>query len=180
MHKSARLPASPRPQRRFARLAVVPVLAAAVLATVQVTTASAAPASAWHVSSTIAVGDVPNQFALSPDTARLYVTAGGGIDIIDTSTNTVIASAATPTSVTGIAVAPTGDIYAVSSAGTVYIIDPQTNTVIDNIAVESNSIGMTASGDAVYVASPTSGTFRSSTPPPIPSNQQCPSERTRP
>ena len=139
MLNSARPSASPRPQRRIARLAVLPILIAAVLATAQVPAASAAPASAWEVSSTIAVGQAPNQFAVSPDAARLYVTAGEGIDIIDTATNTVVARASTPASVGGIAVSPSGEIYVVGSAGTAYVIDPQTYTVVDDIAVEPNS-----------------------------------------
>ncbi|MDJ0395839.1 YncE family protein [Rhodococcus sp. G-MC3] len=158
MLNSVRPSASPRP-RRITRLAVLPFLTAAVLATTQVPAAGAAPASAWDVSSTIAVGQAPNQFAFSPDATRLYVTAGEGIDVIDTATNTVVTRAATPASVGGIAVAPSGDIYVAGSAGTVYVIDPQTYTVVDDIAVEPNFNGMTASGDAVYVTNPTSGTI---------------------
>ncbi|SNT47694.1 PQQ-binding-like beta-propeller repeat protein [Rhodococcoides kyotonense] len=150
--------ASSTPVRRFTRLAVLPVLTAVALVTALAPAVSAAPgAAAWEVSSTVGVGPGPNQFAFSPDATRLYVTAGDGVDVIDTATNQAISRVSVPSSVGGIAVTPAGDIYVAGSAGIVYVIDPDTSTVVAEVALEVGAIGMTISGDSVYVTNGTTG-----------------------
>ena len=91
------------------------------------------------VIATIPVGDSPTYLAVTPDGSFLYVmTAGGAVDVVDTTLGTVVTSI--PVGSSGdIAITPDG-ARAYVAAGLVYVIDIATNAVITSFAAESAPI----------------------------------------
>ena len=113
---------------------------------------------------TINVVSAPRAIALSPDGTRAYVAGNGGVSVIDTATNQVIATVVTSAGDSyGIAVVQTGPntqrVYVTNAANnTVRVInaDTATNTYTagDSVQVGSDprGIAVSADGTRAYVA----------------------------
>lgn len=90
-------------------------------------------------------------------TARVYVAniSSNDVSVIDTATNTVIATVPVGGTPDGIAASPDGAIVYVANAGgnSVSIIDTTTNAVIGTVSVGQNPIGIafTPDGTRAYV-----------------------------
>src|SRR6476659_4556151 len=88
---------------------------------------------------------------------RGYVTNGGAnrVSVIDTATNTVVATTPVGTSPDGIAVTPNGAFVYVTNAGsnTVSVISAATNTVVATVPVGSFplAVAITPNGAFAYV-----------------------------
>ena len=116
------------------------------------------------VTAHIPIPDGPARYlAFSPDGTRLYVsvsTASGRgpdkVDVVDTSSNTVITAINVGLRPTALAVAPDGSEVWVPNhdSGTVSVIDAQTNTVAATIHVPPNPhwVAFSADGRRVYTA----------------------------
>jgi YVTN family beta-propeller protein len=100
----------------------------------------------------------PQTVAVDPTGSRVYATTvvPGNLSVIDTATNTVVATVATGTSPGGIAVNPAGTRVYVSNfdSNNVTVIDSATNTVVSTVAVGSSPFGIDVNpaGTRVYVA----------------------------
>src|SRR5207302_10648099 len=87
-----------------------------------------------------------------------YITdeSANALSIVDTSTNTVVATVPVGTVPIGVAVTPDGSgVYVANSGdGTVSVIDTSTNTVVATVPVGVVPIGVavTPDGSGVYVA----------------------------
>jgi YVTN family beta-propeller protein len=109
------------------------------------------------VIATIPLSASPTASALSPDGSRLYVTAfnSSRVAVIDTDSNTEIASIAVGTNPRDIAVTPDGTHALVTNfvSGTVSVISLATNTVTTTIAGVSNgwSLAVTPDGSTALV-----------------------------
>jgi YVTN family beta-propeller protein len=112
----------------------------------------------------IPVGDEPRELAITPDGSRLYATnfndspTGNSVSVIDTATNTVVATIPVGTNPRGIAITPDGKHVYVSNNfdKTVSVIDTATNTVIGTpIPVGPMPVGiaLTPDGSRALVAS---------------------------
>jgi YVTN family beta-propeller protein len=86
------------------------------------------------IDSPIPVGRTPDALAVTPDGSRVYVANFGGstVSVIDTATNTVIATITVGSGPGGVAVTPDGSRLYITNSGneTVSVIDTTTNTVI--------------------------------------------------
>ena len=99
--------------------------------------------------------------ARSPDGAKLYVSKGSttGIDVIDTATNSVVYSIATPEKSYGIAISPDGTkLYATQFVlgGQVLVIDTASNSITATWSLGISStygIGLSPDGAVAYVSS---------------------------
>jgi DNA-binding beta-propeller fold protein YncE len=115
------------------------------------------------VVSTVTVGQVPNEIAITPDGKRLYVSntnanvllSGGDVSVIDTTASppSVIATVDVP-SPRGLAANTSGSrvyvvsaLSSVSSQGSLYVVDTSTNAILlavpvglnaDQVAIKSN------------------------------------------
>jgi YVTN family beta-propeller protein len=94
------------------------------------------------VAATISLGTNQNPFgvAITPDGTRAYVTISfpnNSISVIDTATNTLVATIPVGVAPNGIAITPDGTRAYVTNVGsdTVSVIDTTTNTVIGTIPV---------------------------------------------
>jgi YVTN family beta-propeller protein len=121
--------------------------------------------------STAAVG-----VAAAPDSSKVYVATAirvgrgtGGVSVIDTATNTVIATILIDRVHNGVAVTPDGSkVYVAGSRGrfggarpdSVCVIDPVTNAVIATVPVGFSPFGVAVvpDGSKVYVANSSSNT----------------------
>jgi YVTN family beta-propeller protein len=102
---------------------------------------------------TIRVGDSPSALAVTPDGTRLYVmTAGGVIDVVDTTLHAVAATIPVG-SVGDIAITPDGARVYVA-AGLVYVIDSATNLVVHSFPAEVAPIADVANNASAVVISP--------------------------
>src|SRR5262249_6961872 len=112
------------------------------------------------VTDTVTVGDAPSGVAVHGD--RAYVTnSNGTVSVIDTTTNTVVASIPVGAqSRVGVAVSADGTraYVTTNSNGLVSVIDTATNTVIDTIAVGAAPSDVAIRGDRVYVTNISGGT----------------------
>jgi len=97
--------------------------------------------------------------AVNPAGTRAYVTnsGSGNVSVIDTATNTVVATVKTGTTPSAVAVNPAGTrAYVTNRANnTVSVIDTATNTVVATVAVGSQptAVRVTPDGSAAYVVS---------------------------
>ena len=105
---------------------------------------------------TITVGDDPRAITFSRDGARAYVanqdSLGGGngsVSVINTATNSVIATVNTGGQLSDVALNPAGTrAYAVDIGGNkVYVIDTATNTVTATVATGASPRGVVVSAD---------------------------------
>jgi len=103
------------------------------------------------------VTNSPSCVALSPDGARAYVTSAANdvVSVIDTKTNTVVASVGSDDSPGGLAFTPDGTRVYVANYNTndVSVIDTSSNTVVARIAVgiSPSGVAVTSDGTRVYV-----------------------------
>lgn len=123
------------------------------------------------VGAPVAVGDGPLGIAINPAGTRLYVANSledvnpaheGTVSVIDTGTNTVVATVIVGEDPYGIVVSPNGSrIYVANCcAQTVSVINATNNTVVATVAVGNNpqGISINAAGTRVYVANNGDGT----------------------
>jgi YVTN family beta-propeller protein len=104
------------------------------------------------VVATIPVGDAPSYLAVAPNGTVLYVmTAGGIIDVVNTTQQIVTATVAVG-GTGGLAVTPDGArLYA--AAGQVSIIDTATNAVVTSFAPEASAVaGVTNTAGTVVIS----------------------------
>ena len=107
------------------------------------------------VVATVPVGPAPNAVAVTPDGKHAYV-AGENVSVVDTTTNTVVATIAA--SGEGIAISPDGKtVYVTSLTFFVTVIDTTTNTVVATIhsigpTSFPNGVAFTPDGQRAYVA----------------------------
>ncbi|MFJ2864126.1 IPT/TIG domain-containing protein [Kitasatospora sp. NPDC087314] len=112
----------------------------------------------------IPVGGNPLGVALTPDGTRAYVAnrSSNAVDVIDTATNTVIATIATGAGPTLVAIAPDGAHVYVSVAddALLSVIDTTSNTVTASVAVGAGATGVSVTPDGahVYVANQNAST----------------------
>ncbi|WP_162465068.1 Ig-like domain-containing protein [Mycolicibacterium sp. CBMA 335] len=102
--------------------------------------------------------------AVSPDGSRLYIATGnaanpttgaGTVSVINTATDSVIASVSVGPEPFGIAITPNGSTaYVINTPGSVSVINTATNTVTNTITVSGQPLGVAANpnGATVYVA----------------------------
>ena len=106
--------------------------------------------------STIPVGFDPSGIVFSPDGTRVYV-ASSGISVINTASNTVVATIHLPTGPAFfLAISPDGKhLYADDGCCRVHVVDTATNTVSTTIFVAgaNGPIAVTPDGSQVYVDS---------------------------
>lgn len=109
------------------------------------------------VGSPIPVGQAPQGVGVSPNGGRVYVAdwVTDNVSVIDTATNTVVATIAVGSFPTGVAVNPDGGEVYITNYGsnTVSVIDPATNTVIATVPVGSLPFGVAVSPDGRRVYS---------------------------
>jgi YVTN family beta-propeller protein len=108
------------------------------------------------VVATVAVGISPNGLSVSPDGSRVYVANAGSVSVINTTSNTVIATIPTGGGPAGgILVTPDGSrVYvAGGQANIVSVINTATNAVVATIPVSGGPLGVsvTPDGSRVYV-----------------------------
>jgi YVTN family beta-propeller protein len=110
------------------------------------------------VDATVPVGQLPIGLAATPDGSRVYVAAlnGGRVDVIDTTTNTLLTSILTPgQNPAWIAISPDGarGYLSISIPFEVKVIDTATNTIIATISLpaQANRLAVTPDGSRVYV-----------------------------
>jgi YVTN family beta-propeller protein len=102
------------------------------------------------------VSPAPYAVAFSPDGGRAYVAAlSGNVSVIDTATDTVVATIGGLSRANGVAVSPNGNFIYVSDhiGNTVTVIDAVTRTVVTVIPVPNAPTGLVVSpnGSFVYV-----------------------------
>src|SRR5205814_8899225 len=111
------------------------------------------------VIATIGIGGAPVGVAITPDGSRAYVANNSiaSVSVIDTATNTVIATVAQAQPV-GVAITPDGSRAYVSNnstaAGSVSVIDTATNTVTAKVGVGlyAQRLAITVEGTYLFVA----------------------------
>ncbi|MEW6735516.1 MAG: YncE family protein [Acidobacteriota bacterium] len=128
------------------------------LLTLLLSSASQRVVLADTVVTTIPVGSIPVEVAVSPNGTRAYVSNTGSstVSVINTSSNTVIANISVAGGgLQGIAVSPDNSrVYVVSSnSNSVAVINTTSLTVVGTITVGPSPIGVTfnASGTLAYV-----------------------------
>jgi YVTN family beta-propeller protein len=91
------------------------------------------------------VGGTPFQVAITPDGSRAYVPNESSVSVINTSTNTVVATVADGgTAPFGVAITPDGTRAYVTNiaSNSVSVIDTSTNTVVATVPVATFPIGV--------------------------------------
>lgn len=160
MFFSRELPGARRP-RALVMLSAALLGAGALFGAGALLGAGAAPATAAPIpvpDVIIPVGDWPIDLAVSPSGARAYAVnlASATVSVIDTASNTVIATIPVGERPMGAAVSPDGTRVYVSNSTphTVSVIDATSNTLIDTIAVGTAPSGLVVSPDGalLYVA----------------------------
>jgi len=91
------------------------------------------------VNESVFTGGSPFQVAVTPDGSRVYVPTQISVAVVNTSTNTVVATV--PVAAYGVAVTPDGT-RAYVTGGSVSVIDTSTNTVVATVAVGSGPHGV--------------------------------------
>src|ERR1017187_594599 len=89
--------------------------------------------------------------------ARAYVANFGSnsVSVIDTSSNTVVATVGVGSQPNGVAITPDGTrAYVANGGGDVWVIDTSSNTVVATVGVGSqpNGVAITPDGTRAYVA----------------------------
>lgn len=108
------------------------------------------------------MGTAPSGIAVTPDGSRVYVAndASDNVSVIDTSTNTVIATITAPANSQEIAISPNGLFAYLTNENnaTVSIINTSNNTITGTIPVGMGPTGVafTTDGSLAYVANATS------------------------
>lgn len=115
-------------------------------------------ASNTLVGAPIAVGSFPQWVAVNPAGTRVYVANNGGnsLSVIDTASNTVVATVTGLNSPDGVVVSPDGArVYVANSGnGTVSVIDTTTNTIVGIpifVGIGASGIAVTPAGAFLYV-----------------------------
>jgi YVTN family beta-propeller protein len=111
------------------------------------------------VTATISIGQNNGFVAITPNGAFAYVSIFSGlIDVIDTSSNTVVAEVSTGgagTNLAFVAITPNGSFAYVAASGrnTIYVVNTATNTVATTIPVGNFPVGVaiTQNGSLAYV-----------------------------
>jgi YVTN family beta-propeller protein len=136
--------------------------------------AAATPRISISAAGMIPVGRGPSGVAMSPDGRRAYVPnagsdarAGTTVSVIDTATNTVIATVPVGFGPSGVAITPDGGrVYVANgAANSVSVIDTFTDTVNATILVGRGptSVAITADGRDAYVPNAGSGAIAGTT-----------------
>jgi YVTN family beta-propeller protein len=111
----------------------------------------------------IALGEPPNDVAVTPDSLRAYVTAAGKVFVIDTASNSAVGTIPLPRHPAGIAISADGSRAYVAdfSSATVSVIDTATNRVTGRIevgpakvATMMPAVAVTRDGSTAYVTNP--------------------------
>jgi YVTN family beta-propeller protein len=104
------------------------------------------------VIATVMVGDFPIELAITPDGSFVYVaTAGSGVSVIDTTSNTVVAAVEVAVA-HAVAISPDGTrAYVTSQLNSVAVIDTATNTVVASVPVADNPHGVATHPGGTYV-----------------------------
>src|SRR5258708_5762274 len=93
---------------------------------------------------------------MSQDGSRLYASAFNGLDVIDTSTNTILATIPVGANPFESCLSPDGKRLYVAhfDSSSVFVIDTSSNSIISTIAVPGNPIRIAISPDAsrIYVS----------------------------
>jgi len=155
----SKVPAGPS-AARLAPHAVV--LAAAVLAGCGAVAGprSVAPVTIPGALATIPVGTPPTLLAISPDGSRVFASSTGRLDIIDTASNAVVATAKAPPYPTGVAVTPDGRRVLLDNVDTtrLVVVDTATgavqqpiNLIVDIHPGGFGRLAVTADGLRAYV-----------------------------
>ena len=111
-----------------------------------------------QVGAPIALSNRPSGIAFNPSGTRVYVAnlIGGGVSVIDTSTNTVITTIIISGNPQGMVVSPDGTrLYVAQAFGTqIKVIDTATNAVINTFTGFNAPLGLAISpdGSRLYVA----------------------------
>ena len=114
------------------------------------------------------VNTQPRRVVVSPDGSRLYIAnqgnlgANGSISVVDTSTNTIVATVATGGQLTDIAVNAAGTrVYVVSTTNQMFVVDTATNTVVATVATGGDARGVVVhpDGTRVYVTNQNTNTI---------------------
>jgi YVTN family beta-propeller protein len=136
--------------------------------------ATASPQPPRSAPGVVSVGQGPSAVAISPDGRRVYVPnagsgamAGNTVSVIDTATNTVIATVLVGFGPSGVAITPDGGhVYVANGAAdSVSVIDTVTNTVTATVPVgrEPSGVAITADGRDAYVPNAGSGAIAGTT-----------------
>ena len=131
------------------RLLLLPAVALALAACVDATPPPPVPSRPFLVA-TVPVGIWPVGVAITPDGAFAYVTnfSSGTVSVIETASNTVIATATATVGVDtlpfGVAITPDGAFAYVTheGSGTVSVIATASNTVVATVPVGLNPSGV--------------------------------------
>jgi alpha-galactosidase len=114
--------------------------------------------------SPITVGSDPSGVAVTPDGKYVYVTNHGSksVDVIDTATNTVVATIPVGAGPYGVTITPDGKTAYVADSGSnnVDVIDTATNTVVARVPVGAQPYGLaiTPDGKNAYVSNQSGNT----------------------
>jgi YVTN family beta-propeller protein len=116
----------------------------------------------------IALGEPPNEVAVTPDGSRAYATAAGKVFVIDTASNSAVATIALPHHPAGIAISADGSRVYVADffSEALWVLDPASNQVAATIdigpaksAATMPAVVVTRDGSAAYVTNPGDGTL---------------------
>lgn len=99
-------------------------------------------------------GTGSRHLSLSPDGALLYSVTSNAVQVVDTTTHTVIASIPTGNIVTNVVQSPNGFLYTCNNgSGTVSIIDTTTYTVVSTLSpLGCQNVAITPDGSSVWVS----------------------------
>lgn len=99
-------------------------------------------------------GTGSRHLSLSPDGALLYSVTSNAVQVVDTTTHTVIASIPTGNIVTNVVQSPNGFLYTCNNgSGTVSIIDTSTYTVVSTLSpLGCQNVAITPDGSSVWVS----------------------------
>src|ERR1051325_3173701 len=109
-------------------------------------------------------GSDPEQFALSPDGTRLYVSNedAATASILEPTTGKLVATVPVGTEPEGVAVSPDGKLVFVTgeTSNNVTALDPETGTVLFHVAVDQRprDLGFLPDGSRLYVSAEVGGT----------------------
>jgi YVTN family beta-propeller protein len=111
----------------------------------------------------VTIGANPWAVAITPNGQYAYITTTQGVDVLSTTTDTIVATIpiGTGCSSEGIAITPNGRFAYVANNffSTVSVIDTSTNSVVTTISSgisSPNSVAITPDGNTVLVTNPTS------------------------
>ena len=120
--------------------------------------------AARQVVRTMPGGSDPEQFALSPDGSRLYVSNedAATASIVETTTGKLAVNAPVGTEPEGVSVSPDGKLVFVTgeTSNTITALDPETGKVLFHVAVDQRprDLGFLPDGSRLYVSAEVGGT----------------------